>query len=194
MLETWPVTDGDYECGEQENDAHFPCFNTSACMVEVLRLLLTLLIYFLYLGIEIKIIDLNIPSTPAFPLSAITLLAGFMMAESALIGRRIGFVGSAMSMMTTSAVSPTFSRTQMNLSDSIVRVLNEIDAGLMPTFVSWKKSTYYYHGIHKTSKMIINSTDLYAILMDLQYIFAFDNSIRTCKQTLIVQVYLIWIF
>lgn len=71
-----------------------------------------------------------------------TLLAGFMMAESALIGLRMGLVGSAMSMMTTSAVSPTFSRTQMNLSDSMVRVLKDIDAGLIPTLVSYKKEKY----------------------------------------------------
>ena len=44
------------------------------------------------------------------PLSAMTLLAGFMMALSALIGRRIGLVGSDMSMMTTWAVSPTWHR------------------------------------------------------------------------------------
>ena len=49
------------------------------------------------------------------PFNAITLLAGFMMAESAEIGLRIGLVGSDMSMMTTCAVSPTFSRTQMYL-------------------------------------------------------------------------------
>ena len=49
------------------------------------------------------------------PFNAITLLAGFMMAESAEIGLRIGLVGSDMSMMTTWAVSPTFSRTQMYL-------------------------------------------------------------------------------
>uniref|UniRef100_A0A8W7PT82 Uncharacterized protein n=1 Tax=Anopheles coluzzii TaxID=1518534 RepID=A0A8W7PT82_ANOCL len=63
--------------------------------------------------------------------SAITLLAGFMIAESALIGRRIGFCASFMSMITTCAVSPTFSRTQMNLSDSIVRLVNEIELALM---------------------------------------------------------------
>ena len=67
---------------------------------------------------------------------AITLLAGFMMAESALMGRLIGFVGSDMSMMTTWAVSPTFSRTQMNLSLSMVRELNPMLAAWIPTFVS----------------------------------------------------------
>ena len=73
------------------------------------------------------------------PLRAITLLAGFMIAESALIGRRIGLFASFISIITTWAVSPTFSRTQMNLSDSIVSVLNDIEFVLMPTFVSWKK-------------------------------------------------------
>lgn len=66
------------------------------------------------------------------------MLAGFMMAESALIGRRIGLFVSFMSMMTTWAVSPTRSRTQMNLSDSIVSVLNEIVAVLMPAFESYR--------------------------------------------------------
>ena len=92
------------------------------------------------------------------PFNAITLLAGFMMAESAEIGLLMGFVGSDMSMMTTCAVSPTFSRTQMYLkletmhtctkfkqiksgtylSDSIVRELNPMFAGVIPTFVSCK--------------------------------------------------------
>lgn len=58
------------------------------------------------------------------------------MAESAEMGRRVGFEESFISMMTTWAVSFVFSRTQMNLSDSIVSVLNEKEFGLMPTFVS----------------------------------------------------------
>ncbi len=70
------------------------------------------------------------------PFRAITLLAGFMMAESAEIGLLMGFVGSCKSMMTTCAVSPTFSRTQMNLSDSMVRVLNPMLAALIPILVS----------------------------------------------------------
>jgi hypothetical protein len=70
------------------------------------------------------------------PLSAITLLAGFMMAESADIGLLIGLVASAKSIMTTCAVSPTFSRTHMKLSDSIVSVLNPMFAALIPTFCS----------------------------------------------------------
>lgn len=70
------------------------------------------------------------------PFSAITLEAGFMMALSAEIGRLIGDVGSLMSIITTCACSPTFSLMQMNLSDSIVRVLNPMFAGLMPKFWS----------------------------------------------------------
>ena len=90
------------------------------------------------------------------PFKAMTLLAGFMIAESAEIGLLIGLVGSDMSMMTTCAVSPTFSRTQMYLeyslvgksstskkvlyvsylSDSMVRELNPMFAGVIPTFVS----------------------------------------------------------
>lgn len=70
------------------------------------------------------------------PFSAITLEAGFMMALSAEIGRLMGVVGSLMSIITTCACSPTFSLMQMNLSDSIVRVLNPMFAGLMPKFWS----------------------------------------------------------
>ena len=69
---------------------------------------------------------------------AITLLAGFIMAESAEMGLRMGLVWSAMSMMTTWLVSPNFSRTQMNLSDSMVRLLKPMLLALMPTLVSWK--------------------------------------------------------
>lgn len=62
------------------------------------------------------------------PLSAITLETGFMIAESAVIGLLIGFWGSFRSMITTCDCSPTFSRTQINLSLSIVKVLKPIDA------------------------------------------------------------------
>lgn len=65
-----------------------------------------------------------------------TFDAGFMMAESAEMGLLIGLVWSCRSMMTTWAVSPTFSRTQMNLSDSIVSVLNPMLAALIPMLVS----------------------------------------------------------
>lgn len=75
-------------------------------------------------------------SVPAFPLRAITLLAGFIIAESADIGRLMGFAVSFKSIITTWDASPTFSRTQMNLSDSIVRELKLTLAGFMPTLVS----------------------------------------------------------
>ena len=71
--------------------------------------------------------------------NAMTLEAGFMMAESAEMGRRIGLVWSAISMITTWFVSPTFSRTQMNLSDSIVRLLKPMLAAPIPTLVSWRR-------------------------------------------------------
>lgn len=60
-----------------------------------------------------------------------------MMAESPEMGRLMGLVGSAMSMMTTWAASVDFSRIQMYLSDSIVRLLKEMLEGWMPTLVSW---------------------------------------------------------
>ncbi len=68
------------------------------------------------------------------PFNAITLLIGFIMAESAVIGLFIGLFGSAMSMIITKAVSLTFSRTQINLSDSIVSELKPIFVTLIPTF------------------------------------------------------------
>lgn len=74
------------------------------------------------------------------PLRAMTLLAGFMMAESADMGLLMGLAESFMSMITTCAVSPTFSRTQMNLSDSMVTVLKLTLLALIPTAVS-----YFWH-------------------------------------------------
>ena len=70
------------------------------------------------------------------PFSAITLLAGFMMALSAEIGLRIGLLGSFISIITTWACSPTFSLMQINLSDSIVKVLKPMFAGFIPRFWS----------------------------------------------------------
>ena len=74
-----------------------------------------------------------------------TLLLGFMIAESAAIGLLIGFVGSAISMITTwLPASPTFSRTQINLSDSIVRLAKPIFAGWIPAFVSYEKKAHQH--------------------------------------------------
>ena len=72
------------------------------------------------------------------PFKAITLLAGFMIAESALMGRLMGLAVSFRSMITTWLALFTFSRTQMNLSDSIVSVLNEIEFALIPAAVSYE--------------------------------------------------------
>lgn len=77
-----------------------------------------------------------LPSTPALLFSAKTFKAGFMMALSAFMGHLIGLVGSAMSMMTTCEVSPTFSRTQMNLSLSMVREAKEMLATVIPMSVN----------------------------------------------------------
>ena len=70
------------------------------------------------------------------PLRAMTFEAGFIMADSAVIGRLMGLAASPRSIITTWAVSPTFSLTQMYLSDSIVRVANPICCTLIPTFWS----------------------------------------------------------
>lgn len=88
------------------------------------------------------------------PFSAITLLAGFMIAESALMGRRMGLAESFMSMMTTWLAPFTFSRTQMNLSDSIVSVLNEIEFALIPAAVSCHRRGRH-KGRHEVIKNII---------------------------------------
>lgn len=61
------------------------------------------------------------------------------MALSAEIGLRIGLLGSFISIITTWACSPTFSLMQMNLSDSIVKVLKPMFAGFIPRFWSWGK-------------------------------------------------------
>ena len=55
-----------------------------------------------------------------------TLLTGFIKADSAVIGRLRGDVGLAMSTMTTLLLAPV-SRMQMNLSDSIVTFVKEIN-------------------------------------------------------------------
>lgn len=69
------------------------------------------------------------PATVAF--RAITLLAGFISAESAVIGRFRGVSGAAMSTITTEFVGPV-SRMQMYLSLSMVTLVNDMNCGLMP--------------------------------------------------------------
>ena len=68
------------------------------------------------------------------PFNAMTLVVGFIIAESAVIGLLIGLFGSAISMIITQAVSFTFSHTQIDLSDSMASELNPILATLIPTF------------------------------------------------------------
>lgn len=76
----------------------------------------------------------------SLPLRAITFEVGCMIAESAVIGRFIGFVGSFMSMIVTCDASVFFSLIHMNLSDSMVSVLKVIASALIPTFCSCKCS------------------------------------------------------
>lgn len=70
------------------------------------------------------------------PLRAMTFSSGCMMADSAEIGRRMTLLASLRSMMTTCFTPLTSSRTQMNLSDSSVRVAKPIEVGCTPSAVS----------------------------------------------------------
>jgi hypothetical protein len=72
------------------------------------------------------------------PLSARILAFGFMSAESAVMGRRSGCVGMAMSMMTTLFCGEV-SRTQMYFSDSMVTWVKVTNCGAMPRLVSCGK-------------------------------------------------------
>lgn len=67
------------------------------------------------------------------------MLLGFIKAESAVIGRRSGCEGMDMSTMTTLFCGDV-SRTQMNLSDSIVTCVKVINCWLMPRLVSVRAS------------------------------------------------------
>jgi hypothetical protein len=71
------------------------------------------------------------------PLSARILAFGFMRAESAVMGRRNGCMGMAMSMMTTLFCGDV-SRTQMYFSDSMVTWVKVTNCGAMPRLVSCK--------------------------------------------------------
>ena len=68
-------------------------------------------------------------------MSARILVLGFMSAESAVIGRRSGCMGMAMSMMTTLFCGEV-SRTQMYFSDSMVTWVKVTNCGAMPRLVS----------------------------------------------------------
>jgi len=68
-------------------------------------------------------------------LRARILVLGFMRAESAVMGRRSGCMGMAMSMMTTLFCGEV-SRTQMYFSDSMVTWVKVTNCGAMPRLVS----------------------------------------------------------
>ena len=68
-------------------------------------------------------------------MSARILVFGFMSAESAVMGRRRGCMGMAMSMMTTLFCGEV-SRTQMYFSDSMVTWVKVTNCGAMPRLVS----------------------------------------------------------
>ena len=93
----------------------------------------------------------------SLPFNAITLDAGFMIAESAEMGLLVGLVGSAMSTMTTWAVSPTFSLIQMYLSDSMVNVEKPMLAALIPILWSYERKRCKYSRLFKSSFAIIFS-------------------------------------
>lgn len=88
------------------------------------------------------------PATDAF--SAMTLVTGFMRALSAVIGRLSGLRGEAISTMTTEFCAPV-SRTQINLSDSIVTLRKEMNCWLIPKFGSCKHQSTGRKIKHSTS-------------------------------------------
>lgn len=75
------------------------------------------------------------------PLRASTLLDGFIRAESAVIGLRIGCRGAAMSIMTTLFCGDV-SRTHIYLSESIVTCVNVMNCWLIPMLVSCKTQSH----------------------------------------------------
>ena len=80
------------------------------------------------------------PSTQhnhTIPFKANILELGFISAESAVIGLLNGCIGMFMSIITT-LFCGAVSRTQINLSDSIVTCVNVMNCGLIPMLGSWK--------------------------------------------------------
>lgn len=82
--------------------------------------------FILDLASKLKICKLSPATEGTVAFNAMTLLAGFIRADSAVIGRLIGDIGEAMSTMTTLLVAPV-SRIQMNLSDSMVTFVNDMN-------------------------------------------------------------------
>ena len=72
-------------------------------------------------------------------------MLGFMSAEWAVIGLRRGWLGMAMSMITTLFCGEV-SRTQMYLSDSMVTWVKVTNCGAIPRLVSCNKQQSHRHG------------------------------------------------
>ncbi len=85
------------------------------------------------------------PATDAF--SAMTFVAGFINAESAVIGRFRGVIGADRSTMTTEFDAPV-SRTQMNLSLSIVTLVKEMNCWFIPKFGSCTHTQLHFISLH----------------------------------------------
>ena len=81
-----------------------------------------------------------------------TLAAGFIMTESAAIGRLSGWPGFATSTMITSSPS----RTQMYLSDSIVVVANEMFSAVTPRLDSCEVSRHRDKKEKKEERGMVN--------------------------------------
>ena len=93
------------------------------------------------LSSRLKICKLSPATAGTVALRAITLLTGFIKADSAVIGRLIGVVGEAMSTMTTLLLAPV-SRMQMNLSDSMVTFVKEMNCWLTPMLGNCKQERH----------------------------------------------------
>ena len=85
------------------------------------------------------------------PLSARILVLGFMSAESAVMGLRRGWLGMAMSMMTTLFCGEV-SRTQMYLSDSMLTWVKVMNWGAIPRLVSCKQQRRHGRGVSRVCR------------------------------------------
>ena len=89
---------------------------------------------------RLKICRLSPVAPATVALRAMTFEAGFINAESAVMGRFRGVSGEAMSTITTEFDGPV-SRMQMNLSLSIVTLVKEMNCWLMPRLGSCTYTT-----------------------------------------------------
>lgn len=96
------------------------------------------------------------------PLRARIFESGFMIAESAVIGRLSGCMGMAMSIITT-LFDGAVSLTQMYLSDSIVTCVKEMNCWFTPSVVSCKQS----HRTENRSEFLTRSARIRAMKIPL---------------------------